>query len=46
MRVDIIEAQKLAGPQPTSTDRIMAALDRIAGKGLPKPPGGADSSSN
>jgi hypothetical protein len=39
VKVDLIAQE----PQPrqTSTDRIMAAIDRIAGKQLPKP-GGAD----
>lgn len=41
VKVDTIEAQNLAQPHKTSTDRIMAVLDRSAGKGLPKP-GGAD----
>jgi hypothetical protein len=38
IKVDVIDAQRQAQPVATSTDRITAALDRIAGK-LPKPEG-------
>ena len=38
IKVDIVELQREVLPKPTSTERLMAALDQIAGKQLPPPP--------
>jgi len=38
VRVDAVQLTQVSGPESTSTEKIAAAIDRIRGKRLPKPP--------